>query len=76
MRFMADEMALEEVFLRVHRFSPTRIILSVFHTHLHLHAELTRGTNGRFPEILKNQRAFENGGSLGRKVFSLRHLIA
>jgi hypothetical protein len=33
-------------FLRVLRFSPVSIISPTFHSHLHLHAALTRRTNG------------------------------
>ena len=38
MRIVVDEVALEQVFLRVLPFSPVSFIPPMLHTHLHLHA--------------------------------------
>jgi hypothetical protein len=41
-----DTVALEQVFLRVLRFSPVNVIPPRIHTHLHLRAARTRRTKG------------------------------
>ena len=46
-RFVVDEVALRQVFLRVLLFSPVSIIPLMPHNHLHLHVAVTRRTNGR-----------------------------
>jgi hypothetical protein len=46
-RFVGGKVAVGQFFLPVLRFSPVSINPPLLHTHLHLHAALTRRTNGR-----------------------------
>jgi hypothetical protein len=45
--FVADKVALGQVFLPILRSSPVGIIPPTLHTHLHLHVGVTITTNGR-----------------------------
>jgi hypothetical protein len=61
-------MALGQVFLRALRFSPPNIIPPMFDTHLHLHVDLTRRTNGRILGTFQKQSYFGNRSALDTKI--------
>jgi hypothetical protein len=49
------EMALEQLFLRILRFSPAIALSAMLHTHLHSHATLSRrktGSLGKFQKVV------------------------
>ena len=68
-----DKVALEQVFLRVLRFSPVSIIPPMLHTRLRLgvHVALTKGQTGNAWEPSKKQYPIGNREALDRKAFSL-----
>jgi hypothetical protein len=49
MRFVVNKATLEQLFLRVLRFSPVNAMPPVPQNELHLHATLTRRTSGENP---------------------------
>jgi hypothetical protein len=61
-RFVLENVAMEEVFFRKHRFSLLYIIPPKLHTHLYLHAALTRRKNARSLGINQKQCCFGNPG--------------
>ena len=63
-RFVVDKMALEQVSLRVLKFSPV-IITPTLHTHFHLHVARTRRTNGVSLGTLQKAVLYWKSGSIG-----------
>jgi hypothetical protein len=51
-----------------HQLFPVSIVPPAFRAHLHLHAALTRRTNGRSMETLQKQSSFGNRGALDIKI--------
>ena len=64
--FVVDTMAVEQVFLRLYRFSP--IFPPVFHNRLRIHVALTRRSKGRSLGILQKQWCVGNLVAFNRKV--------
>jgi len=65
-RFMMDKLALGQVFLPVPGFSAIDLIPQNFHTHLQIHAGLTRRTNGLSFETFQKKKlsSYGRGGGV------------
>jgi len=70
-RFVVDNMALGQVFLRIIRVSLVDIIPPMLHARLNLHVALVGRTNGDSPGTFQKQSFFGNQRALDRKVHSL-----
>jgi hypothetical protein len=66
-RFVADKVAVEEIFLRILRFSPVSNISPMLHIHLHLHVTLARSTNGRSLGTFQKAMLYRQSESIGQK---------
>ena len=71
-RFVVDNVAKWQVFLRGFRFSLVNIIPPVLHTRLHLSVTVTRVQTGDAWEPSEKERSFGNREALLWKVLSLR----
>jgi hypothetical protein len=70
-RFVLDEVAMGQGFLRTTRFSLVYITPPNFHTHLHLHVALTSRRNEWSLGTFQKQRCFGNPIEPERKLLSL-----
>jgi hypothetical protein len=61
-RFVVDNMALEQVFLQVLLFYPVSIIPPLLHTHLQLKGALITWTNGLSLEAFQKAMLFRRSG--------------
>ena len=64
-RFVVDNVAMVQVYLRILRFCSVSIIPSMLHTHFHLHVALTGRANGRSLGTFQKEILFGKSGSIG-----------
>ena len=68
---MVGQVALVQDLIRGFRVSTVSIISPVLHTHLNLHTDLARKTNGQNLETFTHQFSFVYGGTIDREVLAL-----
>ena len=73
--FVVDTVAVEQVFVRVYRFSPISIVPPVFHRRLRIQVALTRRSKGRSLGILQKQWCVGNLVALNRKVLHFLKIV-